>query len=156
MDGFIPPFFMKVGMTSQVFSVDALRGFRPRLIAAARKPAFPPSSYALNCLSFTLYPPAHRYPHGCNSCSSPRSDESGLSKNSNQARQTAPLIRLVCHVSISIQMTHFPASTAQSTMHPLPSLMRIPNMTGRSRLPWIFIRARRVCPYRYLMKTCIN
>jgi hypothetical protein len=53
MDGFIPS-FMKVGITDQV---DALRGFRPHLIAAARKPAFPPSSYVLNCLSFTLYLP---------------------------------------------------------------------------------------------------
>lgn len=86
--------------------------------------------------------PAHRCHHGCNSCSSPRSDEFGLSKTptkqDNPPRSSAPLIPLVCHVSISIQMT---ASTAQSTMHPLPSLMRIQNMTGRSRLPWIFIRA---------------
>jgi hypothetical protein len=102
--------------------------------------------------------PAHRCPHGCNSCSSPRSDEFGLSKTptkqDNPPRSSAPLIHLVCHVSISIQMT---ASTAQSTMYPLPSLIRNQNMTGRSRLPWIFIRAPRwVCPYCYLMITCIN
>src|ERR1700722_18441921 len=41
-----------------------------------------------------------------------------------------PLIHLVCHVSISIQMTHSPAGTAQPAVHPSSSLIRTQSMTG--------------------------
>jgi hypothetical protein len=110
--------------------------------------------------SFTLYPPTHRCPHGYNNCSSPRSDEFGLSKTptkqDNPPRLSAPLIRLVCHVSISIQMIHFPASIGQSTVQPLALSDEEPKHDGEIPSPWIFKRARRVCPDRYLMKICIN
>ena len=89
-----PP-FMKVGMTSQVFSVDALPGFRPRLIVAARKPAFPSIFIHLQLpIIHVVSPPLIGV---LNSCSSPRSDEFGLSKKTltkqdNPPRSSARLV----------------------------------------------------------------
>lgn len=130
MSGFITPLFTKVGMTGKVFSVDALPGFRPSHIVPSPETGFPPSSYVLNCYHSRCIPSLIDVLMAAKSCSFPRSDEFGLSKTPTKEDNPPRSSASSCHVSISIQMTHFPASTAQSTMHPLPSLMRIQNMTG--------------------------